>query len=88
MSERPSFWQRIFGREGGTSLSQRQQRVLEYIIERMDKGGAPLQEVLQEDYVLRNCSRTEVRQILSNPAFVQAARERLGESFRSEEFRI
>jgi hypothetical protein len=88
MSERPSFWQRLFGREGGSSLSERQQRVLQYIIERMDKGGAPLQEVLQEDYVRRNCSREEVRQIVNDPAFVQAARERLGESFRSEEFRI
>jgi hypothetical protein len=87
MSERPSFWQRLFGREGG-SLSERQRRVLQYIIERMDKSGAPLQEVLKEDYVRRNCSQEEVRQIVNDPAFVQAARERLGESFRSEEFRI
>ena len=88
MSERPSFWQRLFGRDGGSSLSARQQRVLQYIIERMDKSGAPLQEVLREDYVRRNCSQEEVRQIVNDPAFVQAARERLGESFRSEEFRI
>jgi hypothetical protein len=40
MSERQSFWQRLFGREGG-SLSERQQRILQYIVERMDKGGAP-----------------------------------------------
>ncbi len=88
MSERPSFWQRLFGREGGSSLSQRQQKVMRYLIERMDKGEAPLQEVLKEDYVRRNLSREEARQIVSHPEFVQAARERLGESFRSEEFKI
>jgi hypothetical protein len=38
--------------------------------------------------VRRNCSRTEIDQIISNPEFVEAARERLGESFReSEEFK-
>jgi len=35
MDERRSFWQRFFGGRGGTSLSQRQQKVLEYIIQRM-----------------------------------------------------
>jgi hypothetical protein len=49
----------------------------------------PLQEVLQEQYVRRHCSRAEVEQIISSPEFVEAARERLGESFReSEEFRL
>ena len=88
MGERRSFWQRLFGGEDASSLSQRQQKVMRYLIERMDKGGAPLQQALEEDYVRRNLSREEVRQIVSHPEFVQAARERLGESFRSEEFRI
>jgi hypothetical protein len=49
----------------------------------------PLQQVLQEDYVRRNCSRAEIEQIISNPEFLEAARERLGESFReSEEFKL
>lgn len=88
MGERRSIWQRLFGGADASSLSQRQQKVMLYLIERMDKGDTPLQEALQEDYVRRNVSREEVRQIVSHPEFVQAARERLGESFRSEEFRI
>jgi len=74
--------------EESSSLSQRQQKVMRYLIERMDKGDVPLEQALGEDYVRRNLSREEVRQIVSHPEFVQAARERLGESFRSEEFKI
>jgi hypothetical protein len=58
------------------------------LIERMDKGDVPLQQALREDYVRRNLSREEVRQIVSHPEFVQAAGKRLGGSFRSEEFKI
>ena len=86
--EQRSFWQRLFGGGGGgSSLSQRQQKVLGYMIGRLDKD-VPLQEVLQEDYVRRNSSHQELEQIVSNPEFVQAARERLGESFRSEDLKI
>jgi hypothetical protein len=87
MSEQRSFWQRLFGRGGGSSLSQRQQKVLGYMIGRLDKD-VPLQEVLREDYVRRNCSAQELEQIVSHPEFVQAARARLGESFRSEDLKI
>jgi hypothetical protein len=87
MSERRSFWQRLFGRTGTSSLSQRQKNVLQYIIVRMDEG-VPLQQVLQEEHVRRNCSRAEVEQIISNPEFIGAARERFGESFRSDEFKL
>ncbi len=55
MSERRSFWQRLFDRTGTSSLSQRQQKVLQYIIGRIDEN-VPLQQVLKEDYVRRNCS--------------------------------
>ena len=86
--QRSSFWQRLFGGGGGgSSLSQRQQKVLGYMIGRLDKD-VPLQEVLQEDYVRRNSSAQELEQIVSNPEFVQAARARLGESFRSEDFKL
>ncbi len=87
MSEQRSFWQRLFGGDRGSSLSQRQQKVLGYMIGRLDKN-VPLQEVLREDYVRRNCSQQELEQIISNPEFVQAARARLGESFRSEDLRL
>ena len=88
MGERRSFWQRLFGGAESSSLSQRQQRVMRYLIDRMDRGDVPLEQALREDYVRRNLSREEVRQIVSHPEFVQAARERLGESFRSEELKI
>jgi hypothetical protein len=42
MSERPSFWQRLFGGAESSSLSQRQQKVMRYLIDRMDKGEVPL----------------------------------------------
>jgi hypothetical protein len=48
----------------------------------------PFRQVLREDYVRRNCSQAEVEQIVSSPEFIETARERLGESFRSEEFRL
>jgi hypothetical protein len=87
MSERPSFWQRLFGRTGSSSLSARQQKVSDYMIARMEEE-VPLQEVIREDYVRRNCSQAEVEQIVGTPEFIEKARERLGESFRSEEFRL
>jgi hypothetical protein len=86
MTEQRSFWQRFFGRRGSSSLSQRQERVLQYILHRMNEG-APLQEVLQEEYVRRNCTRSEIEQILGSPELIGAAREQLGESFRSDEFK-
>ncbi len=86
MSEQRSLWQRLFGSRGTSSLSQRQKSVLQYILSRLNEG-APLQEVLQEEYVRRNCSRSEVEQILSSPELIGAAREQLGESFRSGEFK-
>ena len=87
MRERPSFWQRLFGRTGSSSLSARQQKVSDYMLARMEDD-VPLQEVIREDYVRRNCSQAEVEQIVSTPEFSERARERLGESFRSDEFRL
>jgi hypothetical protein len=87
MSERPSFWQRLFGRAGSSSLSARQQKVSDYILARMEDE-VPFRQALTEDYVRRNSSPAEIEQIVSSPEFIEAARERLGESFRSEEFRL
>ncbi len=86
MSERQSLWQRIFGGRESSSLSQRQEKALQYIIGRINEG-APLKEVLQEEYVRRNCSRNEVEEIIRHPELIGAAREQLGEAFRSEEFK-
>ncbi len=87
MSEQRSFWQRLFGRTGSSSLSARQQKVSDYMIARMEEE-VPLQEVIREDYVRRNCSQAEVEQIVSSPEFIESARARLGESFLSEEFKL
>jgi hypothetical protein len=86
MSEQRSFWQRLFGSRGSSSLNQRQQKVLQYIIGRINDG-APLPEVLQEEYVRRNASQADLEQIISNSELIGAAREQLGESFRSDEFK-
>jgi hypothetical protein len=48
MSERLSFWQRLFGRARDSSLSPRQQKVSDYMIARLENG-VPLREVLRED---------------------------------------
>ena len=87
MSEPPSFWQRLFGRTGTSSLSPRQQKVSDYIIARMENN-VPFRQVLQEDYVRRNSSQAELEKIVSSPEFLETARERLGEAFRSEQFRL
>jgi hypothetical protein len=87
MTEQRSFWQRFFGRRGTSSLNQRQEKVFQYIIGRINDG-APLQEVLQEEYVRRNSSRSELEQIVRSPELIGAAREQLGESFRLDEFKL
>ena len=87
MTERQSLWRRLFGRTGESRLSARQEKVLQYIIQRINQD-APLQEVLREEYVRRNTSRTELEEIISSPELIQADRERLGESFRSDEFKL
>jgi hypothetical protein len=85
MGERRSFWQRLFG-GSGSSLSQRQQKVLRYVIGRTNEG-VPLREVLEEEYVRRNSSQAEIDEIVRSPELIEAAREQLGESFRSGEFK-
>ena len=87
MSEQRSFWQRLFGGTGSSSLSPRQQKVSDYIIGRMEND-VPFRQVLREDYVRRNSSQAEIEKIVSSPEFIETARERLGEAFRSEEFRL
>lgn len=77
--EKRSFWKRIFG---GPTRSPRQERVLEYIVHRMD-AGSNLNDILDEEYVLRNLSRGEREQIASDPRVVEAARERMQKDFKA-----
>lgn len=79
--EKKGFWARLLGRGGP---SAREQRVLEYIVHRVNEG-ANLQDVLEEEYVRRNASRAEIDEIASNPQVVEAARESMQEEFKSGE---
>jgi hypothetical protein len=74
-----SFWDRLFGTD---NRSGRQDKVLEYIIHRIEDG-ANLREVLQEEYVRRNATSDEVQSILENPRLIEAAGEQLREDFSS-----
>jgi hypothetical protein len=74
-----SFWDRLLGR---SEHSPRQERIIEYISHRLGEG-APLQEVIQEEYVRRNASPAEIEEICSRPELVQAAREHMEQDFSS-----
>ena len=77
--KRRSFWDRLFGTN---NRSGRQDKVLEYVIHRIEDG-ANLREVLQEEYVRRNATTEEVQRILENPRLIQAAGEQMREDFSS-----
>jgi len=87
MSEQRSFWQRLFSGGQRSSLNQRQETALRYIVGRMGED-IPLQEVLNEEYVRRNCSRADLDRIINSPQFIEAARKHFGERFRSEDLRL
>jgi hypothetical protein len=78
-SEKRSFWDRLFSRD---RPSQREERVLEYIMHRVGEG-AHLGDVVNEEYVRRNASREEVEEICARPELVQTAREHLQQDFGS-----
>ncbi len=77
--KRRSFWDRLFGTN---NRSGRQEKVLEYVIHRIEDG-ANLREVLQEEYIRRNTTAEEVQRILENPRLIEAAGEQLREDFSS-----
>ena len=79
--EKKSFWARLFG---GSGESLREQKVLEYIIHRLNED-VNLQEVVREEYVRRNASQSQIDDIVSNPRILEAARDRMQEAFRSGE---
>jgi hypothetical protein len=69
---------------GSNVRAEREEKVLRYIIHRVNEG-APLQEVVREDYVRRNCSQAQIDEILNTPELVHACRENLWQTFRSGE---
>ena len=82
--EKQSFWDRLFG---GSRSSAREQKVLEYVVHRMNQG-VGLADVVEEEYVRRNASAREVEDILGNPRIVEAAREHMQGAFRSGELSL
>ena len=84
MPEQRPFWERImFGRRHGPR-AQREEKVLWYIIHRVDED-AVLHDVLQEPYVRRNCFQGEIDEIIMNPELVHHCREHLEHVFASGE---
>jgi hypothetical protein len=80
--EQQPFLERImFGRRHG-SRAQREEKVLQYILHRVDED-ADLRDVLQEPYVRRNCSQVEIDEIVVNPELVHHCREHLEHVFGS-----
>jgi hypothetical protein len=75
-----SFWDRLFG----TRRSNREEKVLRYIISRIEDG-ANLREVLQEEYIRRNATPNEIRNILENPQLIEATGEQMRKDFSSGE---
>jgi hypothetical protein len=80
-SEKRTFWDRLFSTG---QPSEREARVLEYIMHRVGEG-AHLGDVVNEEYVRRNASAREVEEICARPELVQTAREHLEQDFGSEE---
>ncbi|MBA2375270.1 MAG: hypothetical protein ACR2N0_02565 [Rubrobacteraceae bacterium] len=79
--KKKGFWARIFGSQQN---SEREEKVLEYIVHRTGEG-VNLQEVVEEEYVKRNATKSQVDDILKDPRLVQSARERMNEAFESGE---
>ena len=79
-----SFWDTLIGGTGEGPEAQRKEKVLRYIVHRL-KSEASLREVLQEEYVRRNCSQPEIEEILIDPELVHAARVHMEETFESGE---
>jgi hypothetical protein len=69
---------------GSSARAEREEKVLQYIIHRMNEE-TPLHDVIREDYVRRNCSQDKIHELVNDPEFVHACRERLWRTFRSGE---
>lgn len=78
--EHPSFWHRLFF--GSSAHSEREQRVLAYLVHRIGSG-AHLADVIIEEYVRRNVSQEQLRDILQDPSLISACHESMTKEFSS-----
>jgi nucleotide-binding universal stress UspA family protein len=74
--DKRSFWDMLFG----PYPSEREEKVLEYIIHRLGDG-ADLEDIVQEQYVRRHASPDEIEDILDNPRLVEGARKKMEKDF-------
>ena len=81
-SAREPLFKRMFF--GDSTHNKREEKVLQYVIHRM-KEDVRLDDVMQEDYVRRNCSQSEIERIVNDPELVHACREHLWRTFKSGE---
>jgi hypothetical protein len=66
----------------GQASTEREKKVLEYVCYRVGNG-AHFRDVIQEEYVRRNASADETRNMLGNPRLVETAHEKMCEDFYS-----
>ena len=69
---------------GASEHALKGDKVREYVIHRI-KAGAHLDNVIEETYVQRNCTRSEINEIVRDPRLVHAARESMEHTFDSGE---
>lgn len=74
---RQSLFDRLFA---GKVSAEREDRVREYIVHRVHHG-AYLKDVLQEEYVQRNCNEDELDEIVRDPRLIHEEREELERFF-------
>ena len=61
---------------GGRRRTAREEKVLTYVVHRLDDG-ARLQDVVQDEYVRRMTTEDEMRRILADPRVFEGARGRM-----------
>lgn len=71
------LFERLFGSHG---ITTREDWVREYIVHRACQG-ASLSDVLQEEYVQRNCDKDELDEIVRDPRLIHEEREALERFF-------
>ena len=59
---------------GNPTKAEREEKVLRYIIHRINRDATTLHEVLEEPYVRRNCSQLEIDEVRGSPELVHACR--------------
>jgi hypothetical protein len=66
--------------------SESEEKVIQYVSHRL-KSGAHLEDVLEDEYVVRNSTQVERDEIRTDPEVVQKAREGLEQDFESDELK-